>query len=213
MATIFLDRDGVINRNRADYVKSWDEFEFLPGSRHAIAALTRAGHRIFVVTNQACVGKGLVSATAVEQIHRRMIRAIGLAGGRVEAILWCPHRADEGCGCRKPAPGLLLQAREIYGVSLSQAIVVGDSVSDLRAATAVGVPAILVLSGLGWHTAIGSAHEPVPRCRLALNLAHATRLILRSNVPPERGATWLHGIVEGVRAIERRTALGPLPAH
>jgi histidinol-phosphate phosphatase family protein len=213
MAIIFLDRDGVINRNRADYVKSWDEFEFLPGARRAIAALTRAGHRIFVFTNQACVGKGLTSAAAVDQIHRRMIQAIGLAGGRIETILWCPHRADEGCACRKPAPGLLLQARDVYGVSLSQAIVVGDSVSDLRAAEAVGVPAILVLSGQGWHTAIRGSREAVPRCGLALNLAHATRLILRSNVPPERWAAWLQGIVQGVRAIERRTALAPLPAH
>lgn len=213
MATIFLDRDGVINRNRHDYVTSCEEFEFLPGARHAIAALTRAGHRIFVVTNQACVGKGLASATSVRTIHNYMIREIGLAGGRIEAILWCPHRADEGCTCRKPAPGLLLRAHDEFGAALGQAIMVGDAPNDLRAAAAIGVPAILVLSGLGWRTAIAAVKEPLPPCSFAINLAHAAHLILRSSVTPERRANWLHGVIDGARAIDRRIAPWSLSAH
>jgi D-sedoheptulose 7-phosphate isomerase len=176
--TIFLDRDGVINRNRDDYVKSWSEFAFLPGACRAIARLSHAGYRVFVVTNQACVGKGLTSLTAVDDIHRRMQEQVTLAGGRIEAILLCPHRADAGCACRKPNPGLLLRARDEYGVDLSSALFIGDSVSDIRTAAAAGVPALLVLSGLGWRAAReGAANQPHVRA-VGRDLQHAVNLIL-----------------------------------
>src|SRR5690348_1812229 len=106
MQTIFLDRDGVINRNRArgDYVKSWEEFQFLPGALGAIARLTQAGFRLLVVTNQACVGKGIVPWATLQEIHARMMQEIARAGGRIDAVLCCPHAAQAGCDCRKPAP-------------------------------------------------------------------------------------------------------------
>ena len=201
VTTVFLDRDGVINRNRTDYVKHWSEFHFLPGARGAIARLTRAGYRIIVVTNQACVGKGLTSPAEMDQIHRRMAYAIGLAGGRIEAVLCCPHRSDDGCGCRKPAPGLILRAHDLYHVNLNQAIFVGDSANDVRAAAAVGIPAILVLSGLGWHTALGLTLDSSARCQLAINLSHAARLILESNVRVTSEAHWLRRIVSGARVV------------
>ncbi len=204
--TIFLDRDGVINRNRPDYIKRWEEFQFMPGARGAIAALTRAGHRLFVVTNQACVGKGVVTAAAVEEIHRRMIAEIARGGGRIEAVLWCPHRPDAGCACRKPNPGLVLRAREEYGVDLSRAVFVGDGACDVQTAAAVGIPAILVLSGRGWLTARQLADERLLRCRVALNLAHAARLVLDDRVAlPYQGA-WLERALRGARAVEARAA-------
>src|SRR5713101_6581742 len=112
MSTIFLDRDGVINENRSDYVKCWSEFRFLPGSREAIAKLTQAGHRIIVCTNQAGVAKGSISVETVEEIHRRMVAEISDAGGAIEKVYYCPHAKDENCACRKPRPGLLFKARD-----------------------------------------------------------------------------------------------------
>jgi histidinol-phosphate phosphatase family protein len=200
--SIFLDRDGVINHNRPGYIKRWEDFHFLPGARHAIAALTRAGHRVFVVTNQACVGKGLAPSTAIEEIHRRMVAEVARGGGRIEAVLWCPHRPDARCGCRKPAPGLVLRAREEYAADLSHAVLVGDSASDVQTAAAVGIPAILVLSGLGWRTVHLLATAELPRCRLALNLAHAAHLVLggRSGVP--RHETLFERAVRATLALE-----------
>ena len=179
MKTIFLDRDGVINRNRprGDYVRNWEEFQFLPGSCEAIARLTQAGFRLLVVTNQACVGKGIVSWAMVQEIHTRMVQEIARVGGRIEAVLCCPHRADAGCGCRKPRPGLLRRAHEEYRVDLGQAILVGDSATDMQTAAAVGIPAIMVLSGLGHIADLESTALP---SRLALDLAHATQLILNN---------------------------------
>lgn len=176
MGTVFLDRDGVINRMRpGDYVKSWDEFEFLPGARRAIARLTAAGYRLIVVTNQACVGKEIVSWVTVQEIHARMMEEIARGGGRIEAVLCCPHRADAGCGCRKPAPGLLLRAREEYGVDLTRAVLVGDSVTDVQAAAAVDVPAVMVLSG---HGRVADPDGTALPYWPALDLGHAARLIL-----------------------------------
>ena len=183
MQTIFLDRDGVINRNRArgDYVKSWEEFQFLPGTLDAIASLTKAGFRLLVVTNQACIAKGIVSWATLQEIHARMMQEVARAGGHIEAVLCCPHLADAGCDCRKPAPGLLRRAHEEYLVDLKQAILVGDSVKDVQTATVVGVPAIMVLSGLGRVADLGNA--PIS-CRVAIDLAHAAQLILSGEVPP-----------------------------
>src|SRR5579859_3809461 len=106
MSTVFLDRDGVINYNRADHVKSWSEFEFLPGSLQALASLRKANYRVFVVTNQAVINRGIVDQAVVEHIHMQMLEHISRAGGRIEAVLYCPHRPEENCFCRKPLPGL-----------------------------------------------------------------------------------------------------------
>ena len=116
MSTIFLDRDGVINENRADYVKSWDEFRFLPGSREAIAKLTQAGHRIVVCSNQAGVAKGVISIETVEDMHARMLAEIRGAGGVIEKVYYCPHGKEESCDCRKPRPGQLLRASRELGL-------------------------------------------------------------------------------------------------
>ena len=208
MFTVFLDRDSVINRNRADYVKQWSEFRFLPGARRAIAGMTRAGYRLFIITNQACIGKGLVARSALDEMHGRMLREIERAGGHVEAVLYCPHRSDEGCDCRKPAPGLLHRAQDEYGVDLGRAVVIGDSLTDMSAATAAGVPGILVFSGLGWHAALHAPQSCGPGWRPALNLAHAAAIIRRQAPAvgiaeaPTGASWWLSGVLSGARRIE-----------
>lgn len=178
VTTIFLDRDGVINENRADYVKSWQEFRFLPGSLEAIARLTRAGHRLVVCTNQAAVAKGLLSCEALEDIHRRMLAEIEAAGGIIEKVYYCPHSKDADCACRKPRPGLLLRARDELGLDLSEAVFVGDSITDVQAGIAAGVHTILVLSGLGIEQFRVSHHEVKRPFRIAMNLRHAVEVIL-----------------------------------
>lgn len=178
--TVFLDRDGVINRHRpGDYVKNWGEFQFLPGTRCAIARLTAAGYRVLVVTNQACIGKELISWAMMQEIHTRMMREVARAGGRIEAVLCCPHLPEAGCACRKPAPGLLLRAQEEYGVDLSRAILVGDSVKDVQAAAAVEMPAIMVLCGAARAVDLASVTLP---CRAAHDLSQAVQLILDGEV-------------------------------
>jgi D-glycero-D-manno-heptose 1,7-bisphosphate phosphatase len=205
MFTVFLDRDGVINRNRADYVKEWSEFHFLPGARRAIAQLTQAGCRIFVITNQACVGKGLLARSALDEMHQRMLREIEGAGGRIEAVLYCPHRSDEGCRCRKPAPGLLFRAQDEYGVDLRHSIVVGDSLTDMGAAAAASVPGILVFSGLGWRAALHAPQSTPVGWQPALNLAHAAAIIRRrapAASTPAVTSWWLSGMLSGARRFE-----------
>lgn len=149
MQAVFLDRDGVINENRRDHVKNWSEFDFLPGAPEAVARLSRAGVKVFVVTNQAIVNRGLVSRDVVDGINRRMMRELMRHGGRVEEVVYCPHRPEEQCLCRKPRPGLLLSLAERYQVDLADSFVIGDALSDVEAGLAVGSQTILVLTGRG----------------------------------------------------------------
>jgi D-glycero-D-manno-heptose 1,7-bisphosphate phosphatase len=141
---VFLDRDGVINQMRADYVKRWEEFELLPGTIGAIARISASGRDVIVLTNQSAIGQGLVSAETVAGIHNRLAGLVEAAGGRIAGFLICPHRRDEGCDCRKPAPGLFIRAGRELGVNLGTAVMVGDQPSDIAAATAAGVDVIVV---------------------------------------------------------------------
>ena len=184
VSTIFLDRDGVINENRADYVKSWSEFRFLPGSREAIAKLTQAGHRIVVCTNQAGVARGTLSVETVHEIHRRMVDAIGEMGGKIEKVYYCPHAKDGDCACRKPRPGMLLRARDELGLDMRDAVFIGDSITDIRAGLAAGIHAVLVLSGLGLEQLYTHYHEANGPFRISVDLKHAAELILKGVYVP-----------------------------
>ncbi len=156
MSAVFIDRDGVICENRDDHVKSWDEFKFVPGAAEALAALTASGHRIFVVTNQAIVGRGMVKREVVDEIHRRMLDVLRAAGAVVEAVLICPHSPEDACECRKPAEGLLLEAAKTYGVDLRSSWMIGDAESDVVAGRRAGCETILVLTGRGAEQARAS---------------------------------------------------------
>ena len=135
---LFLDRDGVINRQRPDHVKSWAEFEFLPGALAGLALLRRQRIRVVVITNQAVVGRGLLHEEELLMIHRRMVTAVRAAGGHIERAYACLHTPEAGCRCRKPATALLEQASVELGISLPDSIMAGDSQRDLAAARAVG---------------------------------------------------------------------------
>jgi D-glycero-D-manno-heptose 1,7-bisphosphate phosphatase len=147
---VFLDRDGVINQNRdGDYVKSWREFAFLPGSRKAIQRLLKEDIPIIVISNQAGVGKGLVSDATVQEINRRLVTQTGVAGRKISAVYYCPHRVEDGCQCRKPKPGMLLKAAADWDLDLTRCYMVGDAVSDIEAGAAVGCTTFLVKTGRG----------------------------------------------------------------
>jgi histidinol-phosphate phosphatase family protein len=187
VTTIFLDRDGVINENRSDYVKSWSEFLFLPGSLEAIAKLTQAGHRLIVCTNQAGIAKGTISQKTIEEIHRRMLAEVARAGGYIEKVYYCPHAKDEQCGCRKPQPGLLLRARDELGLDMNKAIFIGDSITDIRAGLAAGVSCILVLTGLGEEHLRTRQHEIGGLFTVSMSLKHAAESILQGILSPPFG--------------------------
>ncbi len=207
MTTIFLDRDGVINENRSDYVKSWQEFRFLTGSREAIAKLTRAGYRIIVCTNQAAVARGYIASDTVDDIHRRMIASIAEVGGMIEHVYYCPHGKDEQCACRKPRPGLLLRARDELGVDLNDALFIGDSMTDVRAGIAAGVRPILVLSGLGIDQFRNHYHEAEEPFRIMLNLEHAADCIVRGLRTQVGGQNTLESVCYSMLATTKQSDL------
>jgi D-glycero-D-manno-heptose 1,7-bisphosphate phosphatase len=146
---VFLDRDGVINENRPDHVKSWEEFRFLPGTLNALARLFGAGLRTFVISNQAVINQGIVPRARVDELNEQMIREVERFGGHVNEVAYCPHTAAEGCECRKPRPGLLTSLAGRHGVNLTRSVIVGDAMSDVEAGLAAGCRVVLVLTGRG----------------------------------------------------------------
>jgi len=149
---IILDRDGVINYDSAQFIKSPDEWRPIPGSMEAIARLSHAGFRVIVATNQSGIGRGLFDFSTLNAIHDKMHRQLASVGGRVDAIFYCPHTADSDCECRKPKPGMLLEIGQRFGIELAGVPCVGDSLRDLDAAAAVGCQPMLVLTGKGERT-------------------------------------------------------------
>src|SRR5687767_8290432 len=146
LEALFLDRDGVVNEDRPTSVRSWDEFRFLPGVLEAIASVRVP---VFLITNQSIVGRGIVTQAVIEAIHERMLAEIRAAGGDLRAIYACFHAPEHGCACRKPEPGLLLQAAREHGLDLSRVAFAGDDVRDLEAARRAGAIPVLVLTGKG----------------------------------------------------------------
>jgi D-glycero-D-manno-heptose 1,7-bisphosphate phosphatase len=149
---VILDRDGTINQDSDQYIKSPSEWKPIPGSLQAIARLSQGGWRIVVATNQSGIARGLFDMAALNAIHTEMHRVVNLAGGRIDAIFFCPHAADSGCACRKPKPGLLLEIASRMDVDLAEVPMVGDALRDLEAAAAAGAKPYLVLTGKGKKT-------------------------------------------------------------
>ena len=163
MKLIILDRDGVINFYSTQFIKSPDEWKPIPGSLEAIARLTREGWRVVVATNQSGLARGLFEMATLNAIHAKMHKAVTQAGGRIEAVFYCPHAADMSCGCRKPKPGLFDEIAARYGRDLRDVPAVGDSLRDLQAAASVGARPILVRTGKGEKTlAAGGLPENTP---------------------------------------------------
>jgi len=149
MKAIFLDRDGVINRDPGfgDYIKTWAEFEFLPGAIEAIKKLNKNGYEIFVISNQAGVGRGLYSQDALDEITKNMLKEIEMQGGRIRWISYCTHRTDAGCDCRKPKTGMIRKATKGLGIDFKDTYFIGDSRLDIGAGKNAGCKTILLLTG------------------------------------------------------------------
>ena len=150
---VILDRDGVINQDSSEFVKSVDEWLPLAGSIDAIARLSAAGFTVAVASNQSGLARGLFDSAALLAMHQKLHDLVSAAGGRVDRIVMCPHGPDDACACRKPRPGLLLELGRHYGVPLADVPVIGDSLRDLQAAAAAGARPILVRTGNGAKTA------------------------------------------------------------
>jgi D-glycero-D-manno-heptose 1,7-bisphosphate phosphatase len=180
---IFLDRDGVINYDSPDYVRSWDAFRFLPGSLEALAALTAAGYTLIVITNQAGVGRGLIPPEVLEDMHRRMRQAVHDHGGRIFDIFHCPHRVDEHCDCRKPAPGMIQQAAARHRIDTAGTIMIGDNAKDIDCGRRAGCGAtILVRTGNGSQAQKDLADQGIQPAAVADNLMEAAGMILSGKV-------------------------------
>jgi histidinol-phosphate phosphatase family protein len=146
-AAVLFDRDGTLNESPRTFVTRLEELIPIPGAFESVARLHRAGWGVAVCTNQSCIGQGIVSAKTVEEIHRECARLAAWAGGRIDGFHVCPHRPDDDCSCRKPHPGLLLEAADRHGYDLARSYFVGDSMRDLEAGSAAGATALLVLTG------------------------------------------------------------------
>jgi D-glycero-D-manno-heptose 1,7-bisphosphate phosphatase len=182
MQLVILDRDGVINEDSDDYIKSPDEWRPIPGSLAAIARLHRAGWRVIVATNQSGVARGLFDLDTLMRIHEKMHRAVRDAGGQIDAVFFCPHVPDDNCDCRKPRPGLLHDIASRLRIELKGVPVIGDSLRDLQAARAAGASPVLVRTGKGTRTLKHPGLDPdVPVFR---DLASAVDALLT----PDTGA-------------------------
>lgn len=152
MKLIILDRDGVINFDSDQYIKSPAEWKPIPGSPEAIARLNQAGYRVVVATNQSGVGRGLFEMDTLNAIHDKMHKTVAAAGGRIDAVFYCPHAADAKCDCRKPKPGMFERIASCYNLDLTSVPAIGDSLRDLQAAATAGALPMLVLTGKGTKT-------------------------------------------------------------
>lgn len=167
---VFVDRDGVINRRLpGDYVRSWEQFRFLPGARAGLRLLRESGRIIVVITNQRGIGRGLMTEADLAEVHRRMQAELVRAGAGVDAILHCPHDVGEACGCRKPQPGMIEQALGRFAIDVGRSWVVGDSLTDLQAGGAAGIRGILV---------VPRGERPPPGVPAAGSLLAAARAIV-----------------------------------
>jgi D-glycero-D-manno-heptose 1,7-bisphosphate phosphatase len=178
MKLIILDRDGVINFDSPQFIKSPEEWKPIPGSLEAIARLNQAGFRVVVATNQSGIGRGLFDMATLNAIHDKMYRALAQFGGRVDALFFCPHAAELNCPCRKPRPGLFEEISRRFNIELTDVPAIGDARRDLETAAAVGARPILVLTGKGRLT-LESGELPEDTL-IFQDLAEAVRHLLAS---------------------------------
>ncbi|SCZ65215.1 D-glycero-beta-D-manno-heptose 1,7-bisphosphate 7-phosphatase [Thiohalomonas denitrificans] len=178
MKLVILDRDGVINEDSDDYVKSPEEFNLIRGSAEAIARLNQSGYRVAVATNQSGIARDYFNVDALNRMHSKLRRELGKVGGEIELIAYCPHGPDDACACRKPEAGLLKEIGERMGVDLEGVPAIGDSLRDLQAARAVGARPILVKTGKGQRTLESAIETDLEGVTVFDDLAAAVTAIL-----------------------------------
>jgi D-glycero-D-manno-heptose 1,7-bisphosphate phosphatase len=178
---IFLDRDGVVNKDSPAYIKSWTEFEFLPGSLKAIREFTLKGFELIIITNQSAVNRNIITKDRLEFMHARLHRIVALNGGKIRDIFYCPHTPEEACACRKPKPGLIHRAREKYRIDLARSAMVGDSTKDIVCAKNAGCKfAVLVRTGNGIEAEKVLTEKGILADFVAQDLAAAAKWLMRS---------------------------------
>jgi D-glycero-D-manno-heptose 1,7-bisphosphate phosphatase len=176
MKLVILDRDGVINVDSDQFIKSPEEWKPIPGSLEAIARLNHAGYRVVVASNQSGIGRGLFDMAALNAINEKMYKALAQVGGRIDALFYCPHPAEANCSCRKPKPGMFEDIARRFNMSLGGVPSIGDSLRDIQAAAEAGGEPMLVLTGKGAKTqASGALPAGV---RVYQDLAEAVRAII-----------------------------------
>ena len=180
MKLVILDRDGVINQESANFIKNPNEWIALPGSLEAIALLNQSGFRVVLATNQSGVGRGLYDMATLNAIHDKMHRALSQVGGRIDALFYCPHTADDHCTCRKPKTGMIEDIGRRFSVDLTDVYGVGDSLRDLQAFADAGCKPILVRSGKGEET-LANGNLPANTLVFA-NLDEAAQHIIAEGV-------------------------------
>lgn len=173
MKLVILDRDGVINHDSAQFIKSPDEWKPITGSLEAIALLNQNGYRIALATNQSGIGRGLFDMATLNAIHDKMHKALAQVGGRIDALFYCPHAAEANCICRKPKPGMIEEISKRFGMDLKGVPSVGDSLRDLQASDRLGTQTILVRTGKGEQTlAAGNLPDNTWVCSDLADAAH-----------------------------------------
>ncbi len=182
MKLVILDRDGVINKESAAYIKSPAECDFIPGSLEAIAKLSHAGYTILVATNQSGVGRGYFTLDTLQAIHQKIYRSVEAAGGKITKIYFCPHAPDAGCECRKPKPGMFKQIEHDFNLSLRDidATFIGDSLRDVELGLATGCKFYLVTGAdtHGQETLTQLSNIQKQQISIVNDLAAATARIL-----------------------------------
>lgn len=174
----------MIIQNKENYVRSWDDVEIFPEALQALSEISHQPYEIIIVTNQSAVGRGLISIKTAREINRRLVQEIEDAGGRVDAVYMCPHKPSDNCRCRKPEPGLLLQAAEDRTLHMEQAVMIGDAISDLQAGLAAGVQTVaLVLTGRGESEALSSEAQALQPFPMFDDLSHALKVLLNDPNP------------------------------
>ncbi len=183
---IILGRDGVLNRYREDHVKEPQEWEPLPGALEAVARLNHAGWHAVVATNQAGIGRGLIDMASLNAVHQAMNRRLADAGGRLDAVFFCPHTPEEQCECRKPLPGMMLQIAQRYGIELAGVPMVSDNLRDLKAAGASGCQPPLVRTGRAAaldDEQVVALLQQVPGARVHRDLGALAESLMRPQAP------------------------------
>jgi D-glycero-D-manno-heptose 1,7-bisphosphate phosphatase len=175
---IFLDRDGVLIENKADYVRDWSQVKTFPEAIHTLSHSALKTYKIVIVTNQSAVGRGLISLETAKEINNRLVRLIHHRGGRVDGVYLCPHKPDDDCFCRKPKPGLLLQAAKELSLDLQSSWMIGDAWSDVQAGRAAGVrQSILLKTGRGREQLLLPHPETITNPLILDNLSQAVAAI------------------------------------
>lgn len=182
---VFLDRDGVINVDSPDYIKSWEEFAFLPGSLQALVDLSRAGYHVILITNQSIIGRGMVPLPVLVDMHQRLRQAVADGGGQIFDIFYCPHRPDQHCDCRKPEPGMIFQAKERHGIDLLRTVMVGDNAKDIACGQNAGCGAtVLVQTGSGAKAQKELARQAMAPTAVVADLQAAAQMIMTGQLLP-----------------------------